>query len=342
MRKRRIKASMLVLSLISFLASGCAIKRWIPFVSNNEPTVNQSLAERPDGSQGSVLSFGNGNKAEGGLNPQYVTEGDLLKIVNEFQNSAQRDTYRFPLPKDITGANVLKATLTRLKDYEDEHPGAYPELIEFTRARAYEGLHEYDKAVESYQQVTQTNSRLRDEATKGLAALTRFLQLKSQPITATTPLEYLKALDHNITAWQELVQEFAETPYATLAQEEEERLDWAKVAFLELNRHRLEDGNALVVLACQQLIAKHQESKNLYRYLVELGDFYTVLAHEYVAQNDPEGLRFDTNTFEELGQSALRLYGRVAQEDGIMEKLEARGKLAALEAYMAKVGRLSR
>jgi hypothetical protein len=38
----------------------------------------------------------------------------------------------------------------------------------------------------------------------------------------------------------------------------------------------------------------------------------------------------------------LRLYAQVAQEDGIIEKLEAKGKLEALEAYMAKIGRLAR
>lgn len=332
-----MNASILGLSLIALLASGCAVKRWIPFVSHAEPAADQPLVEPP------LPSLSNGKEVgDGTPNPQYATEEDLLKIVSEFQKSAQWDTYRFPIPKDLTGANVLKSTLTRLKDYEDKHPGAYPELIAFTRARAYEGLREYDKAIESYQRVAQADGRLRDESARGLEALTRFRQLKSEPVTATTPLEYLKALDHKIAAWQELAQEFVGTLYATLAHEEEERLDWAKVAFLELNRHQFEDGNTLVVLAYRQLITEHKESKNLYRYLIEFGDFYTTLAHEYVAQNDPEGLRFDSTAFEELGQSALRLYGQVAQEDGIVEKLEARGKLAALEAYMAKVGRLSR
>ena len=43
-------------------------------------------------------------------NPQYATEEDLLKVVNEFQRAAAKDTYRFPIPKDVTGANVYKAT----------------------------------------------------------------------------------------------------------------------------------------------------------------------------------------------------------------------------------------
>ena len=104
----------------------------------------------------------------------------------------------------------------------------------------------------------------------------------------------------------------------------------------------MEDGNASVAVAYDQLIKKHTESKNRYRYQIECGDFYFLLAQEYVAQNDPQSLQFDSSTFEEVGRAALRLYGQVAQEDGVIEKLEAKGKLEALEAYMAKIGKLSR
>ena len=130
--------------------------------------------------------------------------------------------------------------------------------------------------------------------------------------------------------------------FGMIVLEEEERLDRAKVTFLAINRYRIEDGNESVILAYQQLIDKHQESKNRYSYKIALGDFYFMLAQEYSAQNDPESLRFETAIFEALGQAALRHYAAVAQEDGIVEKLEAKGKLEALEAYMAKIGRLGR
>jgi hypothetical protein len=173
-------------------------------------------------------------------------------------------------------------------------------------------------------------------------ALGRFQAIKQVPITATTPVAYLQALDQQIAAWQELQRQYAGTPYETLAREEEERVDRAKVAFLELNRHRIEDGNESVILAYNQLITKHKESKNRPRYQIKLGDFYFTLAQEYVAQHDPQSLQFDPLTFEELGRAALRLYAQVAQEEGRMEKQEAQGKLEALQAYMARIGRLSR
>jgi hypothetical protein len=325
-----------LLLCLALTSSGCPTKRY-PWAfmpksssSSNQPIVANAIPGLSDKS-GATQS-----------NPQYVTEEDLLKVVNEFQRAATKDTYRFPIPKDVTGANVYKATLTRLQDYEAKHPGAYGEILAFTRARAYEGLHEYEKAIAQYQVVSQSKHALKEEATKAIDILTRFRDLKRTPLSATTPLEYLKSLDQQISAWQDLQKQYPNTIYDALAREEEERLDQAKVAFLVINRHRIEDGNESVVLAYSQLLVKHKESKHQYRYQVEFGDFYFTLAQEYVAQNDPQSLQFDSSTFEGVGQSALRLYAQVAQEDGIIEKLEAKGKLDALEAYMAKIGKLSR
>ena len=302
---------------------------------------SSSVPARSSGWRGWIPGFSDGKNETDG-NPQYVTEADLLKVVAEFQRVAGKDTYRFPIPKDVTGANIYKATLTRLQDYEAKHPGAYPELLAFTCGRAYEGLHEYEKASAQYQIVSQSKNRLGAEAAKAIAVLARFQEIKHRPLTASTPLAYLQALDNQVAAWQDLQKQQAGTPYEALAREEEERLDWAKVAFLELNRYRIEDGNESVVLAYRQLIGKHKESKNIYRYQIEFGDFYVTLAQEYVAQHDPQSLQFDPATFEQLGRTALRLYAQVAQEDGVIEKLEAKGKLEALEAYMAKIGRLGR
>ncbi len=275
-------------------------------------------------------------------NAQYRTEQDLLKAVSEFQRVATKDTYRFPLPKDVTGANVHKATLRRFQDFETKHPGAYAAIIAFTRGRAYEGLHAYKEALAQYRLVSQGKSRLKPQAIQAIQSLTAFQTLRRQTPQATNAVEYVEALDTQARQWRALAQQYADTPYAALALEEEERLDRAKVTFLAINRYRIEDGNESVILAYQQLIDKHQESKNRYSYKIALGDFYFMLAHEYTAQNDPESLRFETAIFEALGQAALRHYAAVAQEDGIVEKLEAKGKLEALEAYMAKIGRLGR
>ena len=119
-------------------------------------------------------------------------------------------------------------------------------------------------------------------------------------------------------------------------------LDRGKVAFVEANRYRLKDGNQIVILGYSQLITKHRPSKNIYRFSIDFGDFYTVLAKEYAAQYDPEGLSFDLKVFDQFAKSALKLYSEVVQVDGILEKIEAQGKIEALRGLLEKVTRLNR
>jgi hypothetical protein len=139
-----------------------------------------------------------------------------------------------------------------------------------------------------------------------------------------------------------LIEQHRGTPLEYLARVEAERIDRAKVAFVELNRHRLNQGNELVTLGYGQLLSRHVRSKNYHRHLLDFGDYYVSLAREYAIRNDPEGLDFDVETFEGFTQSGMKLYGEVAQQDGVIEKLEANGKLEALKGLMEQTRRLNR
>ncbi|HZD41190.1 MAG TPA: hypothetical protein VE131_10740, partial [Terriglobales bacterium] len=153
---------------------------------------------------------------------------------------------------------------------------------------------------------------------------------------------YIEDLDKKVAAWNVLIRTYQGTAYEFLARVEEERIDRAKVAFVEANRYRLKDGNQLVILGYGQLITKHRQSKNIYRFLLDFGDFYVLLAKEYAAQYDPEGLDFDLKTFDQFAKSALKLYTEVVQVDGILEKIEAQGKIEALRGLIEKMTRLNR
>jgi hypothetical protein len=118
-------------------------------------------------------------------------------------------------------------------------------------------------------------------------------------------------------------------------------VDRAKVAFVEANR-RLKEGNQLTILGYSQLVTKHRQSKNIYRYLIDFGDFYELLAREYAAQYDPEGLVFDLKILDQFVKSALRLFTEVVQVDGIVEKIEAQGKIEGLRGLLEKMTRLNR
>lgn len=276
------------------------------------------------------------------LDARYAPAGDLLDIVKDFQRLAKEDTYRFPIPKDVTGVNIMKATLVRLEDYDKKNRGKYPDIVLFNKALCLERLREYDQAASYYRKVADTEGRLGTEAAKNAEIIDYFLRILDRPLAAEDPFKYIAGLDEKVEAWNALIKKHQGTPYEFLARIEEERVDRAKVAFVEANRYRLNEGNQLAVLGYSQLVTKHRQSKNIYRYLIDFGDFYLVLAKEYAAQYDPEGLGFDLKAFDQFAKSALRLYTEVVQVDGIVEKIEAQGKIEALRGLLEKMTRLNR
>ena len=273
---------------------------------------------------------------------QYAPAENLMDIVKDFQRLGREDVYRFPIAKDVTGVNIAKATLVRLGDYEKKYPGQFAEIVLFNKAAAYERLREYDQALAYYRRVADADGRLGPEAVKNVEALQSFKLILEKPLSTEDPFEYIKGLDEKVEGWNEMVGKHQGTLYEYLARVEEEKIDRAKVAFVELNRYRLTDGNQITILGYSQLVTKHRQSKNYYRYLLDFGDFYVRLAKEYMAQNDPEGLAFELDAFEQLAKSALRFYTEVAGVDGIVEKIEAQGKIEGLSGLREKIRRLSR
>jgi tetratricopeptide (TPR) repeat protein len=273
---------------------------------------------------------------------RYVPAGDLLDIVKDFQRLAKEDTYRFAIPKDVTGINIMKATLVRLNDYESKNRGQFSDIVQFNKASALERLREYDQAAALYRKVGETEGRLGAEAAKNAAILDDFLRIFDRAIPTDDPFKYIAGLDQKVGAWNQLIQKHKGTPYEFLARVEEERIDRAKVAFVEANRYRLKEGNQLTIVGYSQLVTKHEQSKNIHRYLIDFGDFYMVLAKEYVSQYDPEGLVYDSKILDQFVKSALKLYTEVVQVDGVVEKIEAQGKIEAARGFMEKMTRLNR
>jgi len=273
---------------------------------------------------------------------RYAPAGDLLDIVKDFQRLAKEDTYRFPIPKDVTGINIMKASLARLEDYERKNRGQFTDIVQYNKAAALERLREYDRAAALYRKVAESDGRLGAEAAKSAAILDDFLRIFDRAVPTDDPFKYIAGLDEKVAAWNQLIQQHQGTRYEFLGRVEEERIDRAKVAFVEANRHRLKEGNQLTIVGYSQLVTKHQQSKNYYRYLIDFGDFYMRLAKEYASQYDPEGLSFDSKVLDQFAKSALKLYAEVVQVDGIMEKIEAQGKIEATRGFLEKITRLNR
>lgn len=289
-----------------------------------------------------VLALGGCSSRIPAPEARYVPAGDLLDIVKDFQRLAKEDTYRFAIPKDVTGINIMKATLLRLNDYERKNPNQFTDIAQFNKALCLERLREYDQAAALYRKVAENEGRLGLEAAKNAETLDTFIRIFDRALPADDPFKYIAGLDDKVAAWNALIKKHQGTPYEFLARVEEERIDRAKVAFVEANRFRLKEGNQLTIVGYSQLVTKHQQSKNLYRFLLDFGDFYMELAKEYTAQYDPEGLGFDLKVLDQFVKSALKLYTEVVQVDGIVEKIEAQGKIEATRGYLDKITRLNR
>lgn len=273
---------------------------------------------------------------------RYLPAGDLLDIVKDFQRLAKEDTYRFSIPKDVTGVNIIKATLVRLDDYERKNRGQFTDIVQFNKALALQRLREYDQAAALYRKVAEGEGRLAAESGKNAEILDNFLRIFDRVVPTDDPFKYIAGLDEKVAVWNALIKKHQGTPYEFLARVEEERIDRAKVAFVEVNRFRLKEGNQLTIVGYSQLVTKHQQSKNIHRFLLDFGDFYMVLAKEYASQYDPEGLHFDPKVLDQFVKSALKLYTEVVQVDGIIEKVEAQGKIEATRGFLEKMTRLNR
>jgi len=273
---------------------------------------------------------------------QYVPAQNIMDVVKDFQRFAREDVYRFPIAKDVTGVNIMKATLVRLDDYERKNPRQFIDIIQFSRALAYERLRDYDQALANYRKVAEMEGPLRTDALNNIQILEGFKAIIDKPLPTEDPFDYMKALDERVESWNELVKKYQATRFEYLARVEEEKIDRAKVAFVGINRFRLTDGNHITILAFSQLVTKHRQSKNYYRYVLDFGDFYVQLAEDYATEKDPEGLAFDMKVFDQLAKSALGLYTEVASVDGIVEKIEAQGKVESLRGLTEKIRRLNR
>ena len=220
----------------------------------------------------------------------------------------------------------MKATLSGSKTTKKRTRCSSAISFSLTKPWPWNDLREYAQAAVYYRKAAEIQGRLGAEATKNADILVTFLRILDKPLSTEDPFKHMEGLDEKVGAWNELIQKHSGTHYEFLARVEEERIDRAKVTFVEANRYRLREGNQLVVLGYGQLVTKHRQSKNIHRFLLDFGDFYTVLAKEYASQYDPEGLSFDFKAFDEFAKSALKLYAEVAQVDGILEKVEAQGK----------------
>jgi len=294
--------------------------------------------------------------------PRYQPTQSILEAVAVLRRHVPDDTYRFPPARDFTGRNVYRASLLRLENLERVHQdalraGHMDDVIDFAKARALERLRAYDLAASHYRRAAEHDGPLRSEALRSAALCDRLAEAtrlaavpladaKPQPravAAATGPaLDFdaaMRRFDQRRARLEALLEDVKGSHYESVVREELERADMARADYVVDTRRLQPDGDVRALAALQRLVMDHRESKNANAHLLALADLYAQLALEYVERHPPEALSFDPPHFEELVESASRLYQAVSNQDGAPEKLEAARRLEAFLAFTLKVDR---
>jgi len=279
----------------------------------------------------------------------YGPSEGILETVAVLRRHVPDDTYRFPPATDFTGRNVYRATLLRLESLERaEAPaletGYMDAVLLFAKGRALERLRGYDLAAQHYRESARLSKDLRDEARASAAICDRLagavaigIDLRDPLAESSGPLALDAAairrdLDERTAQLSLLEGELEGSHYRWIAQEEIERADRARAAYFVATRHVQPEGTLLALQELQRVASRHGASKLRLRHLLDLAEFYVVLAREYVAAVPPASLDFDPARFAEISDAAIRLFELVSSHDGRPEKLEATRQL---EAFLA-------
>jgi len=297
-------------------------------------------------------------RAPAPADPKYQPTANVLEVVALLRRHVPDDTYRFEPARDFTGRNVYRASLIRLENLERVHAdalraGHLDDVIAFAKGRALERLRAYDLAAAEYRRAAEREGELRADALRSAAlcdALGEAVALGYEPDRPLLAGEQrgpapadaesaIAAFDRRVALLEAVESEAAGHHQVFLAREEIERADRARARWFVARRKLDPDGDVRAIADLQRLVARHRESRNANRNLLELADLYAQLAEEYVEARPPESLWFDPAVFQDLVDAASRLYEAVTNQDGAPEKLEAGRRLEAFIAFTLRVDR---
>lgn len=297
-------------------------------------------------------------RAPAPADPKHQPTANVLEVVALLRRHVPDDTYRFEPARDFTGRNVYRASLIRLENLERVHAdalraGHLDDVIAFAKGRALERLRAYDLAADEYRRAAEREGELRADALHSatlcdqLAAAVALgfepdrplLEGQQRPPAPADAETAIAAFDRRVALLEAVEGEAAGGHQVFVAREEIERADRARARWFVARRKLDPDGDVRAIAELQRLVARHRESRNANRNLLELADLYAQLAEEYVEARPPESLWFDPAVFQDLVDAASRLYEAVTNQDGAPEKLEAGRRLEAFIAFTLRVDR---
>jgi hypothetical protein len=291
------------------------------------------------------------------VDARHQPAGSVLEVIAVLQQHVPDDTYRFPPARDFTGRNVYRSSLLRLENLESLHQdglraGHMDGAIAFAKGRALERLRAYDVAADAYRIAAEREPELAVEAKRsaamcdGLAQaiaigvnLQRDTKRDEAWLQLAAPAMVLGRFDLRGAHLDELLAQAGNTHHAAIVREEIERSDVERARYFGELRHSLPDGDVQAVAELRRVTERHVQSKNAPRHLLALADLYVDLATEYAEEHPPEGMFFDPAEFQDLVDSAARIYEMVAARDGTPERIEASRRLEAFLAFSIAIDR---
>jgi hypothetical protein len=268
---------------------------------------------------------------------------NILIIVADLHRHLNDDIYRFAYPVDVTGQNVFRATLVRLANYETLFPGKMKDVVALAKAQAFEKMSSYQEAGRNYQLAQKSDDEnIKRLATDGFERTKKFSAAVDQEIDKSALRTFQRDMEKKIRDLDDLAQQFRKTPYESIALLERERAQLQLAQFFIAMRFMQPYSTNDAIVQIKRNIDQNKDSKLLYQHHLMLGDMYYDLANEYTLLNDPEGPSFRLRDFEGFSNAARSEYHIVQRADGFAEKLEARAKLMALEAFVQRVSERAR
>ena len=269
---------------------------------------------------------------------EYKPYESLTQILSEFSLHRSDDLYRRGYPRDITGMNLFQATLKRLDNFQTLNPTLYADVVAVTRGQLQERLGNYAAASAAYTNLGPNPSEeMQSLAAQNLDRVTQIAAAVNRPLDSTSLSRYLADLEFKRNDLTALAQQLQGSPYESLARIEAEKADIERVILLFNSRYVTPDGLNESLREATALLERHKDSFLLLQHQILIADFHSSAAHEYAALHNPERSDFDSGQFNGLIDPARDLYFRVSQKDGAPEKLEARAKLQAVEAFARRV-----
>lgn len=255
---------------------------------------------------------------------------NLLAAIADLELYSKTDIYKLPVPKDLSGQNIFKASLVRLSNFKKINPQEFDEEIALASARCWLMLGDYENSSKYYLECIKKKGTLEQIAKSEwelLENMNNIIKEKSEYLNVDELIEHKKKQQAEL---KNFIEENKGNRFHTVGLIQAENIQVTIIELLKMNRWLLKNPQDTIIPEYKKLLADNKESKRYYEHVLSFADFYTSFAQEYVRVNPPEQGNFDLDIFRTYILNATELYSQVEMADGIAERKLAEKQIDSL------------